>query len=263
MVKNFDATCGLFFTSLLALLGLGFVVGSPRNAPQGSSARNLDTHAGETSSFAMFEMMADLEGEKEAGEDEGLDDGAPSIALELGADGLSHLAGSEVSNRIIRSEGDAAEDASLVSTKEDPATEGESLLSTHDPLILLPILLVILIGLTGAAIYFKRSAEALKTKALSGSDSEDDDQSNSDMSVSFDNDNPRVMVNKQLLDRMTTISNKLKASVQQARSETTSSASSTSQKGAGVANGSRRSPVGSENRSGAAAAAAEKASLLN
>lgn len=257
MVKNFDATCGLFFTSLLALLGLGFVVGSPRNAPQGSSARNLDTHAGETSSFAMFEMMADLEGEKEAGEDEGLDDGAPSIALELGADGLSHLAG------IIRSEGDAAEDASLVSTKEDPATEGESLLSTHDPLILLPILLVILIGLTGAAIYFKRSAEALKTKALSGSDSEDDDQSNSDMSVSFDNDNPRVMVNKQLLDRMTTISNKLKASVQQARSETTSSASSTSQKGAGVANGSRRSPVGSENRSGAAAAAAEKASLLN
>merc|ERR1719263_2677358 len=83
------------------------------------------------------------------------------------------------------------------------------------------VTVLLLAVLMGTAVYFKRAAESLKSKALMGSESEASETE--DASSYDDSQNPKVMVNKALLDRMTSISMKLKASVSKARSETSSS----------------------------------------
>merc|ERR1719473_2015033 len=75
------------------------------------------------------------------------------------------------------------------------------------------------------AMYFKRQAESLKAKATTGAESAEEESEGDETTSSYDANNPKVMVNKQLLDRMTSISMKLKASVMKARSESGSSSS--------------------------------------
>lgn len=260
----------VFLLILAAATSVQLAAAGPRNGPKGSSGAapslESETAGGDNSVYGMWESLAEEE-DKAAVADDGMDAPA-SVMLETGADGYSHLAKNQDEERHLREEEQKLDQAVLGERLgADPDSVGQdsaegSIFASHNPMTFLPVLvIVVVIPLVGAAIYFKRSAEALKSKALSGSESEGDD-SNSDETMSFDNDNPRVMVNRQLLDRMTSISNKLKASVQQARSETTSSVSSNSQRGPG--NGSRKSPgAGSGGQGSQGAQASGQQPLIN
>merc|ERR1719265_1440521 len=85
--------------------------------------------------------------------------------------------------------------------------------------------IALIVVLVATAIYLKHAAEAVKSKALMASDSEGE-QDTEDVSSTDTGNNPRVTVNKALLDRMNSISMKLKASVARARSETSDETSS-------------------------------------
>lgn len=84
----------------------------------------------------------------------------------------------------------------------------------------------LLMAMAATAVYFKRQAESLKAKATGGAESAEE-ESEEDETSSYETNNPKVLVNKQLLERMTSISMKLKASVMKARSESSSSSAST------------------------------------